>query len=356
MAENFKLITKEEVLALTRLRKYETKLGEVVEGCSESDFEASVAASEAPYVIIGVPELVGVLANHGVSGTETLWPEFLKSFLNIQSNDFLNGSEILIGGNFDFNEEFRLVNATAPDQEERIIALKLLVEQIDIQVEEIVKIICRNGKVPIIVGGGHNNAYGAIKGAAKGLLSSEVIPLAQISAINLDAHTDYRMHEGRHSGNAFSYADKDGYLNKYFVIGTHENYMQQYVMKDMAESPFLDYVTFEDIFIREKLTFTQAIMRGVGFMEDNFAGIELDLDTIENTLSSAATPSGITPLQARKYLHIVAAECRIAYLHICEGAVELATGEKNPLTGKLVSYLVSDFIKSHLAANFSDEM
>jgi formiminoglutamase len=35
----------------------------------------------------------------------------------------------------------------------------------------------------------------------------------------------------------------------------------------------------------------------------------------------------------------------VAYLHISEGATQLADGRKNDSTGKLISYLVSDFIK-----------
>lgn len=351
MADNFRFLKKKDILSLTSIRKYETKLGEVVECAKEEDFETSIASSKADYVIIGIPEQAGVLANYGKSGTQTLWPDFLKSFLNIQSNDFLSGKEIFIGGYFDFSEELKLINATAPNAEERIDALRTLVHKIDERVEEVVKIITRQKKIPILIGGGHNNAYGAIKGAAKGLHSVDAIPLAQISAINLDAHTDYRAHEGRHSGNAFRYADEDGYLNRYFVIGPHENYIQQYVAKDMAENPFLDYVTYEDIFIRERITFTQAISRATGFVEDNHTGIELDLDALENTLSSASTPCGITTLEARRFLHSVTSECKIAYLHVCEGAAEIEHETRNPLTGKLVSYLVTDFIKSHQQSN-----
>ena len=56
----------------------------------------------------------------------------------------------------------------------------------------------------------------------------------------------------------------------------------------------MDCITFEDIFIHEKRNFIQAISHATGFTEDNYTGIELDLDSIQNTLSSASTPSGIT--------------------------------------------------------------
>lgn len=350
---NFKKYTRKQLLAETHVRKYETKLGEIIQCFSDESlsFEQALADTAARYVIIGIPEDAGVQANRGIGGTQTLWKSFMQSLLNLQSNRFLDGEMIFIAGAFDFTDEMNLIKATAPDQEERIAALNSLVEKIDDAVEEKVKMICRSGKIPILIGGGHNNAYGAIKGAAKGLHAVDAIPLAQISAINLDAHTDYRVKEGRHSGNAFRYADGDGYLNRYFVIGAHENYLQEYVVSDMESSPFLDFISFEDIFIRETKNFMQAVAHATGFVDDNYTGIELDMDAVTGALSSAMTPSGITALEARKFLHFVATDCKIAYLHICEGAALLSTGAVDNTIGKLTSYFVADFIKSHYTAN-----
>ena len=69
------------------------------------------------------------------------------------------------------------------------------------------------------------------------------------------------------------------------------------------------------------------------------------MDCIENALSSATSPSGISVLQARQYITFIAQNAKAAYLHICEGATQLADGRKNENTGKLISYLVSDFVK-----------
>ena len=188
-------------------------------------------------------------------------------------------------------------------------------------------------------------AYPCIKGAAKGWHKAEVIPIAQINVINLDAHADYRPMEGRHSGNAFRYAEEDGYLEKYCVVGLHENYLQQNVWMDMVNNPFVDCITFEDIFIHEKRNFTQALKDATEFTDDTLCGIELDLDCIEHTLSSAATPVGITAVHARQYVNYVVLDTQPAYLHICEGATNLADGRTDAATGKLISYLVSDFVK-----------
>jgi len=347
MPANFKRLDKNDILMLTHLRKYETKLGEIVLCDRANDFEKAISETTAKYIIFGVPEDIGVKANLGKGGADSTWFPFLDSFLNIQSNDFLSGENIFIAGNFDFTDAQKLINVNAATDEEKIIAYRSFVNKIDDAVEEIVKIITQNKKIPIIIGGGHNNAYPAIKGAAKGLYKAELLQLAQINCINLDAHTDYRPIEGRHSGNAFRYADEDGYLNKYCVIGIHENYLQQNVWIDIVNNPFTDFITYEDIFIHEKRNFIQAVAHATSFTGDNFTGIEMDLDSIENALSSASTPCGITSLNARQYLNFSAISAKVAYLHLCEGATKTDNGETNNSTGKLISYLVSDFVKAH---------
>jgi len=218
-------------------------------------------------------------------------------------------------------------------------------------VEQLVKIITEAKKIPVVIGGGHNNSYPLIKGAAKGWHKAGVLPLAQINCINLDAHADYRAMEGRHSGNAFRYAEEDGYLQKYCILGLHENYLPQNVWIDIVNNPFIDCITYEDIFVHEKRTFLQAVAHATGFTEDNLTGIDLDIDCIQNTLSSAMTPVGISTMHARQYLSFVAADCKPAYLHICEGATRLADGRTDSTSGKLISYLVCDFVKARESVN-----
>lgn len=351
MPGRFKRFNKTDILSLTHLRKFETKLGEIVRCDASGDFEKAILNTSARYVIFGIPEDIGVKANLGIGGADSAWFSFLDSFLNIQSNDFLNGEDIFVAGYFDFTAAENLINVNAATYDEKIIAYRSLVSKIDDSVEEIVKIITQNQKIPVIIGGGHNNAYPAIKGAAKGLYKAELLPLAQINCINLDAHTDYRPVEGRHSGNAFRFADVDGYLNKYCVIGIHENYLQQNVWVDFVNNPFIDFITYEDIFIHEKRNFIQAVAHATSFTSDNFTGIELDMDSIQNVLSSASSPCGINTLQARQYMNFIATDSKVAYVHICEGATKLDNGETNPSAGKLISYLVSDFVKANSAMN-----
>jgi formiminoglutamase len=351
--KHFKVYSRQDVLSLTKTRKFETKLGEMIEVLSDkTDLYASISSSEAKYILFGIPEDIGIRANHGTGGADSAWIPFLSAFLNIQSNDFLSGEEILLLGHFDFGDLKYLIEQNAYDYDEKIDAYRHATTTIDDEVEYLTKIITHAGKIPVAIGGGHNNAYPLIKGTAKGLHKSEQIPLAQINCVNLDAHADFRPAEGRHSGNGFRYAEEDGFLEKYCVIGLHENYLSQNVWLDIINNPFLDFITYEDIFVHEKKNFMESVAYAASFTEGNFAGIELDLDCIQNTLSSAETPSGILSVHARQYMSFIAVNAKPAYLHICEGASQLLNGSKSETTGKLISYLVSDFIKAGSQQNY----
>jgi formiminoglutamase len=346
---HLKILSKQDVLSLTSLRKFETRLGERVQVLRNADnIGESVLSSHAGYVLLGIPEDIGIKANESTGGADTAWFPFIREFLNIQSNDFLDGQEILVLGHFDFGDIQYLIDTTAKKEDEKIEAYRHAVNTIDDEVESLIKVITGAQKIPLVIGGGHNNAYPLIKGAAKGWHQAGKIPLAQINCINLDAHADYRPMEGRHSGNAFRYAEEDGYLQKYCVVGLHESYISQNAWADIMNNVFFDCITFEDIFVHQKRTFLQAVAHATGFTEDTLCGIEIDLDVIENVLSSAMTPSGISANQARQFISYTALDSKPAYLHICEGATRLADGRADDNTGKLISYLVSDFLKARL--------
>lgn len=345
---HFKVYNKQDILSLVKIRRFETKLGERLQAANLTEsFEKAIEDSTAKYVLFGIPEDLGARGNFGIGGADTLWIPFLQSFLNIQSNDFFDGSEILLLGHFDFGDLKYLIDRSARGEEEKTEAYRHALHTVDDEVEQLAKLISQSGRIPIAIGGGHNNSYPLIKGSAKGWFKHGAIHLAQINCINLDAHADYRPLEGRHSGNAFRYAEEDGYMQKYCVIGLHENYIPQNVWIDIVNNPFIDCITFEDIFVHEKRTFLQSVAHATGFTEDSLTGIDIDIDSIQNTLSSAMTPVGFQPIHARQFVSFAAADTKPAYLHICEGATILSDGRTDGNSGKLVSYLITDFIKGH---------
>ena len=113
---HFKFYNKQDVLSLTRIRRFETKLGERVQVLGDANaLENSLQNSSASYVLLGIPEDIGVKANMGIGGADSAWLSFLQSFLNIQSNDFFEGGNILLLGHFDFSNIEKLIEQNAHD-------------------------------------------------------------------------------------------------------------------------------------------------------------------------------------------------------------------------------------------------
>ncbi len=168
-----------------------------------------------------------------------------------------------------------------------------------------------------------------------------------VNAINFDAHTDFRIMEGRHSGNGFTYAFEEGFLKKYFIFGLHENFVSKSVfniLKSIEER--VKYVTYEEIAVRKTKSFTTEITQAIKFISNTPFGVELDLDALPNIHSSAMTLSGFSVEKARHFIHLAGKEEHASYFHICEGAPDLDSSNNNHLTGKLIATLILDFIKS----------
>src|SRR5690606_27448113 len=150
---------------------------------------------------------------------------------------------------------------------------------------------------PIVIGGGHNNAYGNLKGASIALNQ-------KINCINSDPHLDFRTQEGRHSGNGFSYAYEEGYLGRYAVLCMHESYNNQLSLSRFRkEHEHLYYVSYEEVFVTGNITFSRAIDQCLAFVGEGLCGLEIDMDAIINVPSSAKTSSGLSPLEARQFVY-----------------------------------------------------
>ena len=206
--------TREDLKKHTSTRQGEEKFGQAVGLVSSWK---ALEKTDATYVLLGIAEDVGVRANMGRAGAEKAWSSCLSALCNIQSNTYTNPSNTVILGEIDCKAEQQSaskLDIKDPNYQSKIGSL---VQQIDIKVSRVIAKVISVNKIPIIIGGGHNNSYGNIKGAATALK-------AGINCINLDSHTDFRALEHRHSGNGFSYAMEEGYLEKYYILGLHKNY------------------------------------------------------------------------------------------------------------------------------------
>lgn len=59
------------------------------------------------------------------------------------------------------------------------------------------------------------------------------------------------------------------------------------------------------------------------------------------------TLSGFSVEQLRQFVNYFGKNKNACYLHICEGAPDLGEEKNNHLIGKLIGYLVTDFMKSN---------
>jgi len=320
MTSHFIKYGPEDIAEIVKPRNGETRIGEVI----------SLTGNEnTPYELIGIPESVGVRANYGTGGTETAWPAFLKAFLNLQSNRFLSGESIFLSGYFRFPD---LAHAGVDE-------LRKQVEQIDREVSLKIYEIVSAGRIPIVIGGGHNNAYAHLRGTSQAL----GMP---VSVINFDAHADFRKPEGRHSGNGFSYAMSEGYLGQYSVFGLQKCYINEYMLHEFETNFRLQAHYFDELADLEKDAYKKAIKSALDHTSSMPLGIEIDLDAVENVLSSASSPVGFSVRQALRFIREVKTTPNLSYIHLCEGAAELYDGRTCPAIGKLLAEMVAEFLRA----------
>ena len=258
---NFELIqlTEQAIISFSSTRLGEMRLGQ--------SFLAANDTSKARYIILGISESLGPMANSGLSGAENAFFSFLSAFLNTQDFD-------------------------------------------------------------------HNTAcMGYIKWLGQAPNASQ---------LNIDAHADCRAMEGRHSGNSFSYAIKEGLINTYHVYGLHRAYLNSASHQFMNDNQ-VEYTFYED-YLDGRRDFITDINQFIDNQDEGSAfGLEIDVDCIADMPSSALSPSGWCFDDIRRAVRKVSNSNRkVAYFHLTEAAPISDLDKKR--VGKALSYLLRDFI------------
>jgi len=325
MSTVLEFYSSKDLLHRTSVREGETKLGQILPTISEADYYGAEPLKYR-FVIVGIEEDYGVRANFGRGGADKAFQAFLQHFCNLQDNRFFPSHSTAILG------------AVIPMQsidDDNVEALREATRAADATVQAVVKRIRNGGAIPIIIGGGHNNSYGCLKGAAQ-------VHGSNVNCLNIDAHSDLRALEGRHSGNGFSYAKEEGALGAYFMWGLQENYTPEYIWQYMENHDEVEYLSYEDYLTGEE-TMEAALIRVESLLGDRYA-IELDVDVIAQFPSSARSSSGFTLEYVRSLLYRLDTEP--LYFHLCEGRIT------NPMdhahAGRALALLTADFIKAFI--------
>ncbi|WP_435132586.1 arginase family protein [Formosa sp. A9] len=332
------LFTNSELKERIDKRPLESKFGEnVVTLKPSSNIYEDLEALDVEYVLIGFPEDVGVFANSESVGTSNTWETTVNELLNFQNNQFTTPEKLCILGHVDFTKEIEKLQKLDPSSAKHLAKAKKLVSKIDSTVSQLIFEITKAGKKPIIIGGGHNNAYGNIKGSALALNKA-------INAINLDMYSGFKQDKGRHSGNGFTYAFTEGFLKDYFIFGLQENYTSDVIFKTLKKLKHIDFITYESLEIRQDTSFKKELQNALLATEHRPFGIELACNSIENNGCEQISASGFSVKKARQFVHFFAQQPQAQYLHICDAK---PLKGQHPEVGKLIATLITDFIRAH---------
>jgi formiminoglutamase len=298
---------------------FQTRTGETRVG----EHLSQQALSTAKYVLLGVCENAGPRANMGRQGSENAFKAFTKVFFNSQHYEGSSTDQLAYLGLIQqVKQPADQTEATAFVQELDALLMATLDKYIGA------------GQIPIVVGGGHNNALPLMRWAAQ---------RGKLSVVNIDAHADLRPTDQRHSGNSFSFALQEALLVEYGVFGLHEAFNNSFIRTQLA-SPKVKHRFFEDYLQGPHQLYDDVL----GFVQHQHhaVGLEIDMDAIALMPSSAFSPSGWQLDQMRTLLlklgHI---RPQIAYLNLTEAA---PNDEKEDLiVGKALTYLVRDFLRLH---------
>ena len=342
--------TTETLNQYTSIRPGETRIGQQLLTPSPLNLTDNLTKSlielkkrGAKFVILGIAEDIGPKANLGRGGAYQGWSAFLSSFCNLQQNPFIRSSEVALLGQIKCDDLQQKSTSLNLELAEDLATLRQLVSQLDDRVSEVMSQISQQQLIPIVIGGGHNNAYPILKGMSQGRHST-------FAAINLDPHTDFRALEGRHSGNGFHYATEQGFLSHYFCLGMHELKNSAANIQGLNHYHF-PAISYQQIWSRRELTFEQALTVAKCYLGDSMKpiGIELDLDSISFMPASAYTNCGISISDAQFYVHSIATMDNSCYLHLAEGAPcqhPAGIAQGNSDIGQALASLVSTFIQA----------
>lgn len=326
----------DRALSLTTHRAGEVKVGEAISLPDPTlPLEESwkkLTAHGIRYALVGIPEDIGPRANCGRGGSDGAWGAFLPAFLNQQKNSFLPSEKVTIAGEIVVDDLLSRSHGASLE------TLRSLCEELDSRVIASLTPLFNSGMIPVVIGGGHNNALPLLRAAHKAH--------GKLNVLNIDPHFDMRPLEGRHSGNPFSYAVDEGLLESYSVYGFHEGYNSELVLEASAKVGGVR-ISFEEIAIRSRGT--QDHFRNIlTYLSSSKAPLtlEIDLDSIARVPSSAMSPLGFSLEEVCSLLHRTTSAFPLAYLHLPEGAPILGGDDGERIVGRVLSSLVSTFIKA----------
>jgi formiminoglutamase len=205
--------------------------------------------------------------------------------------------------------------------------------------------VVQTGSVPLVLGGGHETAWGTFQGLMKPITTTQTLGI-----LNFDAHFDLRPLGGKeqrgNSGTPFNqmalWCAGNSYPFDYSCIGIQEQ-SNSASLWQRARELNVGVVTAEELHLAGPTTAQSLIAN----MVDRCAGIYLSLclDVFAAAYApgvSAPSALGLTPWQVLPLLHQVLASGKVVALEVVELSPPLDEGKR---TAKLAASLVMEMLR-----------
>lgn len=274
-------------------------------------------------ILLGFGSDEGVIRNQGRKGAKTGPDALRKALGNVAAHDL---------------EHFTIYDAGT------VVCDDKNLEQAQEILSTYVATIIRSGATPILMGGGHEIAWGHFQGI------SEALPKADISLVNIDAHLGLRPKiEGKKGSSGSSFIQiaevhRDEGLNfDYTCLGLQKNGNSEASLK-MAEK------------LQAKTIFAEEIhLGGPGICSSILDEVIIRADKIYLSLSldvfaapyapGVSTPQvlGLTPWQVLPLVKQLAASGKVAGFDVAELNPQY---DRDGMTAQLAASLIAEFIRN----------
>ncbi|MFV8043750.1 arginase family protein [Streptococcus pluranimalium] len=193
-------------------------------------------------------------------------------------------------------------------------------EQLQTSLSEAIKRMCELNIVPIVLGGGHETAYGHYLGLRQELSVDE-----ELAVINMDAHFDLRPYDktGPNSGTGFRQMFDDALLENrvfnYLVLGIQEHNNNLFLFDFVARSKGIQFLTGQDIY---QMGYQRVCQKIDAFLENQsrvYLTIDMDCFSVGSAPGVSAIQSlGVDPNLAILLLQHIAASGKLVGFDIVE--------------------------------------
>jgi formiminoglutamase len=222
-----------------------------------------------------------------------------------------------------------------------IVCVDQNLDQAQAALQSCISKILQAGYLPIILGGGHEVAFGSFKGIR------DQYPDKKIGIINFDAHFDLRQYpQGGHSGSSFlqiaDYCSANNQPFSYLVLGIQKKSNTQMLYRKAGELA-VSFYEAKKLFEMPALTIQKNINDFIN--QQDFIYLTLCMDVFDQAYApavSAPAACGISPQLAMPLFSCIAASGKLVLFDVAELNPQF---DRDGQTARLAAHLIFSIVE-----------